>query len=55
MAKESRNFRLDSEVLEILKRLSERWHVSQAQVIEIMARETERENRQLRAVKGDEK
>ena len=51
-SKESRNFRLDGEVLDILRRLSESWHVSQAQVIEILAREAVREGRELRAVKS---
>jgi uncharacterized protein (DUF4415 family) len=51
VAKESRNFRLDADVLEMLRRLSESWHVSQAQVIEILTREAVREGRELRAVK----
>jgi hypothetical protein len=53
VVKESRNFRLDPEALELLQRLSERWKVSQAQVLEILIREATRENRDLRPVKGE--
>jgi hypothetical protein len=49
--KESRNFRLDSEVLKMLREISEEWHVSQAQVIEMLVREAVAENKQLKVVR----
>ena len=53
MTKVSRNFRFDGEVLEMIRGLSESWHVSQTQVVELLVREAVRENRELRAVKGE--
>jgi hypothetical protein len=50
MAKGVASFRLDSEALDVLKRLSDSWGVSQAQVIELLIKEAVRENRQLRPV-----
>lgn len=50
MTKESRNFRLDPEALELLRRLSDKWNVSQAQVLEILIREADREEKDLRLV-----
>lgn len=48
MAKVSRNFRLDPEVLEDLGRLSESWEVSQARVLELLVREAVAESKMLR-------
>lgn len=50
MTKEARSFRLESEALESLQRLSDKWNVSQAVVLEMLIREAEREGRELRAV-----
>lgn len=50
MVKESRNFRLSSEVLELLQHLSDSWGISQAQVLELLVKEAVRESRELRAV-----
>lgn len=52
MVKESRNFRLDAETLEALRRLSDKWKVSQAQVLVLLVREADKENKDLRVVKG---
>lgn len=48
MAKVSRNFRLDPEVLQSLSRLSEDWEVSQARVVELLVREAEAEDKTLK-------
>lgn len=48
MAKVSRNFRLEPEVLEDLGRLSEQWEVSQARVLELLVREAVAEDKTLR-------
>lgn len=53
MTKESRNFRLSSETLESIRRLSDKWNVSQAQVLEILVREAAREDKDLRLVKSE--
>lgn len=45
-----RSFRLEEETLAGIARLSDRWSVSQAQVIGLLVREAEREGRELRAV-----
>lgn len=50
--KEARSFRLDHDVTRMIGELSERWHVSQAQVMEILVREAVREGRELRAVRS---
>lgn len=51
-----RSFRLEKGTLEGIARLSDRWSVSQAQVIELLVREAEREGRELRVVptRGEE-
>lgn len=51
--KEARSFRLDSEVLGMLQRLSEEWHISQAQVLEMLVREAVEEKKGLRVVRAD--
>lgn len=48
MAKVSRNFRLEPEVLEDLGRLSEQWEVSQARVLELLVKEAVAEDKMLR-------
>lgn len=48
MAKVSRNFRLDPDVLEDLQRLSGSWQVSQARVLELLVREAVAEDKVLR-------
>ena len=48
MAKVSRNFRLEPEVLEDLGRLSEDWEVSQARVLELLVREAVAEEKTLK-------
>lgn len=48
MAKVSRNFRLEPEVLEDLGRLSEQWEVSQARVLELLVREAVAEDKTLK-------
>ncbi len=48
MAKVSRNFRLDPEVLEDLQRLSEGWRVSQARVLELLVRDAVAEGKMLK-------
>lgn len=45
-----RSFRLEEETLVGIARLSEKWSVSQAQVIEFLVREAERERRELRTI-----
>ena len=51
--KESRNFRLDGEVLEMIRQLSEEWHVSQAQVIEHLVREAIEQDKTLTLVRRE--
>lgn len=51
MVKESRNFRLGSDTLEKLRRLSEKWKVSQAHALELLIDEADREDRDLRLVR----
>lgn len=48
MAKLSRNFRLDPEVLRNLQSLAEQWEVSQARVIELLVREAVEQDKTLR-------
>lgn len=48
MAKVSRNFRLEPEVLRDLQGLAERWGVSQARVIELLVREAVEQDKTLR-------
>lgn len=48
MVKVSRNFRLDPAVLEDLQRLSRRWEVSQARVLELLVREAVAEDKVLK-------
>lgn len=48
MAKVSRNFRLEPEVLSDLQRLSEDWEVSQARVLELLVREAVAEEKTLK-------
>lgn len=49
MPKDVHSFRLDSETLDTIRKLSRSWGVSQAQVIEILVREAE--GRELKTVK----
>lgn len=48
MAKVSRNFRLQPEVLSDLGRLSEQWEVSQARVLELLVREAVAQEKTLK-------
>lgn len=52
MGKEPRSFRLDEEVLNDIRYLSERWHVSQVQVLEMLVREAIREGKELQISKS---
>lgn len=54
MPKESRNFRLSSETLETIWALSERWKVSQAQVIEFLVREAQGKELRITAKVGND-
>lgn len=53
MPKESRNFRLSTETLEAVRILSERWGVSQAQVIELLVREAQDKELRIMAKVGN--
>lgn len=48
MAKVSRNFRLEPEVLSDLQRLADDWEVSQARVVELLVREAVAEQKTLK-------
>jgi hypothetical protein len=52
VAKQSRNFRLDQQTLESLQQLASKWNVSQAQVVELLVREADRGNKELRVTKA---
>jgi hypothetical protein len=53
MPKESRNFRLDPEALATLRRLADKWSVSQTHALELIIKEAGRQNRELQLVKAD--
>lgn len=44
---------MSEEALENLRLLSERWGVHKVQVLELLLKEAIRENRELRALKGE--
>lgn len=51
MIKESRNFTLCADTVQKLRRLSEKWKVSQAHALDIIIDEADRQDKDLRLVK----